>query len=47
MEWEGFAVDGVKDGNLNLGFDVALQALELSALSKDNVEKLIVNTQNE
>lgn len=47
LEWEGFAVDGVKDGHLNLGFDVALQALELSALSKDNVEKLIVNTQNE
>jgi mannose-6-phosphate isomerase len=47
LEWEGFAVDGVKDGHLNLGFDVALQALELSALSKESVEKLVVNTQNE
>lgn len=32
LEWEGFAVDGLKDGHLNLGFDLALQALNLDAL---------------
>ncbi len=29
LEWDGFAVDGDKDGHLNLGFDVALDALRL------------------
>lgn len=31
LEWEGLAVDGERDGHLGLGFDVALQALDLSA----------------
>ena len=34
LEWDGFAVDGDKDGHLNLGFDSALDALRLSPLSK-------------
>lgn len=33
LEWDGFAVDGDKDGHLNLGFDTALDALRLSPLS--------------
>jgi mannose-6-phosphate isomerase len=47
LEWEGFAVDGLKDGHLNLGFDLALQALNLDALKKEDVEKLVVSTEND
>ncbi len=47
LEWEGFAVDGLKDGHLNLGFDLALQALDLNALKKEDVEKLVVSTEND
>lgn len=47
LEWEGFAVDGKKDGHLNLGFDLALQALDLNALKKEDVEKLVVSTEND
>jgi len=43
LEWEGFAVDGKKDGHLNLGFDLALQALDLNALEKADLEKLVVS----
>lgn len=28
LEWAGFAIDGVKDGHLGLGFDLALTALD-------------------
>jgi len=42
LEWEKFAVDGEKDGHLGLGFDLALQALTLNALSVDLVERLII-----
>ena len=31
LEWEGFAVDGERDGHLGLGFDTALAAVELGA----------------
>ena len=34
LEWDGFAVDGDKDGHLNLGFDSALDALRLSPLER-------------
>lgn len=47
LEWEGFAVDGMKDGHLNLGFDLALQALDLNALKKEDLEKLIVSTEKD
>jgi mannose-6-phosphate isomerase len=30
LEWKGFAVDGPEAGHLGLGFDVALEALDLS-----------------
>jgi mannose-6-phosphate isomerase len=41
LEWDGFAVDGDKDGHLNLGFDTALNALRLTPLSMDE-EKAII-----
>jgi hypothetical protein len=30
LEWEGLAVDGDRDGHLDLGYDVALQAVDLT-----------------
>ena len=41
LEWDGFAVDGDKDGHLNLGFDVALDALRLSPLRKEEESEII------
>jgi mannose-6-phosphate isomerase len=43
LEWQGFDVDGDKDGHLNLGFDVALQALDTSAVSPGDLEQLVVS----
>jgi mannose-6-phosphate isomerase len=31
LEWKGFAIDGPAEGHLGLGFDVALDALDLAA----------------
>ena len=33
LEWDGFAVDGDKDGHLDLGYEIALDALRLDPLS--------------
>jgi len=41
LEWDGFAVDGDKDGHLNLGFDTALDALRLTPLSMDEERQII------
>jgi mannose-6-phosphate isomerase len=41
LEWDGFAVDGDKDGHLNLGFDKALEALRLTPLSMDEEREII------
>jgi mannose-6-phosphate isomerase len=41
LEWDGFAVDGDKDGHLNLGFDTALNALRLTPLSMDEEKEII------
>lgn len=41
LEWDGFAVDGDKDGHLNLGFNVALDALRLSPLNENEISQLI------
>ena len=41
LEWDGFAVDGDKDGHLNLGFDTALDALRLTPLSRDEERQII------
>ncbi len=40
LEWEGFKMDGHKDGHLNLGFDLALTAMELNALSQSDISSL-------
>ena len=42
LEWEGFAVDGFKDGHLDLGFDTALQAVDTSALSDSDLDRLVL-----
>jgi len=42
LEWEGFAVDGFKDGHLDLGFDMALQAVDASAVSDSDLDRLVV-----
>lgn len=42
LEWEGFAVDGFKDGHLDLGFDTALQAVDTSAIADSDLDRLVV-----
>jgi mannose-6-phosphate isomerase len=42
LEWDGFAVEGRRDGHLGLGFDVAIQALRLSALEEAELDRLVV-----
>jgi len=46
LEWQGFAVDGVKDGHLDLGFDTALQAVDLSAVSDGDLDRLVVSAES-
>ncbi len=41
LEWDGFAVDGDKDGHLNLGFDTALDALQLEPLTDKQQGQII------
>ena len=41
LEWDGFAVDGDKDGHLNLGFDTALDALRLTPLNMNEEKEII------
>jgi len=41
LEWEGFDLDGPKDGHLGIGFDLALTAVESTARSVAGVEALI------
>lgn len=40
LEWEGFAIDGPRDGHLGLGFDVALGALDRSGWDEDRLRAL-------
>jgi len=42
LEWQGFAVDGTKDGHLDLGFDTALQAVDLAAVSDADLDHLVL-----
>jgi mannose-6-phosphate isomerase len=42
LEWQGFAVDGMKDGHLDLGFDTALQAVDLTSVSDADLDQLVV-----
>ena len=41
LEWDGFAVDGDKDGHLNLGFDTALDALRLEPLTGEQQSQIV------
>ncbi len=38
LEWEGFAIDGLAEGHLGLGFEVALDALDLSAWRAERLD---------
>lgn len=41
LEWDGFHLDGRRDGHLGLGFDRALQAVECRARSEEEVRRLV------
>lgn len=45
LEWQDFAVDGVKDGHLDLGFETALQAVDLAAVSASDLDRLVVTAE--
>ena len=40
LEWEGFAVDGIKDGHLGLGFETVTDALTLDPLTDAEFDSL-------
>lgn len=42
LEWQGFAVDGARDGHLDLGFETALQAVEVAAMSDSDLDRLVL-----
>jgi mannose-6-phosphate isomerase len=42
LEWEGFAVDGIKDGHLGLGFETVTDALMLDPLSDNEFDSLVL-----
>jgi len=42
LEWQDFAVDGGKDGHLDLGFETALQAVDRSAVSDADLDRLVL-----
>jgi mannose-6-phosphate isomerase len=46
LEWQGFAVDGNKDGHLDLGFDVALQAVDRTAVSDGDLDRLVMSRES-
>ncbi|KAH8170122.1 mannose-6-phosphate isomerase [Sarocladium implicatum] len=41
LEWKGFAIDGEKDGHLGLGFETALTAVESTARSPEEMQRLV------
>ena len=43
LEWRGFALDGERDGHLGLGFDVALGAVDHSALDEHRLDSLVAS----
>ena len=43
LEWEGFAVDGIKDGHLGLGFETVTGALKLDPLTDAEFDSLIIH----
>lgn len=46
LEWQEFAVDGARDGHLDLGFDVALQAVDLSAVTSSDLDRLVLTRED-
>jgi mannose-6-phosphate isomerase len=40
LEWDGFAVDGRRDGHLGLGFELALQCVDRSGRGADELARL-------
>ena len=42
LEWEGFAVDGLKDGHLGLGFETVTDALKLDPLTDGEFDSLVL-----
>jgi mannose-6-phosphate isomerase len=44
LEWDGFGIDGSKDGHLGLGFGTALSAVSADATSASRLEALIVRS---
>ncbi len=42
LEWEGFAVDGFKDGHLDLGFETALQAVDTTGVADSDLDRLVI-----
>jgi mannose-6-phosphate isomerase len=43
LEWEGFALDGEREGHLGLGWDLALDAVDLTVWSPSDVGALVVS----
>ena len=43
LEWNEFAVDGVKDGHLGLGFETVLDALRYTPIGKSEAKQLFTN----
>jgi mannose-6-phosphate isomerase len=41
LEWQGFELDGERDGHLGLGFDLALQAVESRGRSTEEIRQLV------
>ena len=46
LEWQDFAVDGTKDGHLDLGFDTALGAVDLAAVSAGDLDRLVLTRES-
>lgn len=44
LEWRDFELDGIRDGHLGLGFDLALKAVSHRVLGKEALEELIVRS---
>ena len=43
LEWTDFAVDGVKDGHLGLGFDLVLDSLSYEPIPSEEAKKLVIH----
>jgi mannose-6-phosphate isomerase len=46
MEWKDFGIDGPNEGNLGLGYDVALECVRRAALSPDELERLMTPSEH-